>query len=282
MVNMALTINALLEAASVDLMRTKFVRHVDPRRVPDMFSAWLHRLSDFEVYQAHQSKPVFDNANHLASFVVNREGDTIFIGVYEILGRAPAPAGLEDHLTGEPVTAQHIIYDLNLIDLLADYRGRLLIDWGPSPRAWWQRASKVTPKSIVELRRHVSEPPFPGFQRFTCDLASVPRLPLGWRSALEQVHGCYVLTHKPSGQLYVGAAYSTKGNTEGFYHRWLDHATTPDPVGLRDIKPEDLVVSILEVTDIVWGSEQALKAEAHWKRVLRPSLNARVRQEEPR
>jgi hypothetical protein len=263
-----LTINALLEEAGVASAQTKLVRHSQGKHKIDMFGAWLRRRADFEQYQSIQSKPRFDGVKYIVSFVANNMYDTVFVGVYAIQGRLDTPAGGLERLTGDIIQQHYNVYDLVLAGALAEYQGRLLVEWGGGAIAWVQ--SGANPKPIVELRRNVSEPPFPGYQRFTTELEAVPSLPLEWRGALEQVRGAYLLTHKASGQLYVGSAYGEVG----FYGRWCKHATDPDPIELRKVKAADLTVSILEVTDVTWGKEEALKAEVHWKRLLRPALNA--------
>ena len=40
-------------------------------------------------------------------------------------------------------------YDLEYVDLLKEYEGKLVIDWGKSTRMWHQKA--VTDKPIVEI-----------------------------------------------------------------------------------------------------------------------------------
>ena len=127
--------------------------------------------------------------------------------------------------------------------MLAEYRGRLLVDWG---RGWirWVHGGTVT-NPIVELRRQDSEPPFPGCQRFTARLTHVSAMPSAWHAALKLVGGAYLLTHEPDGRLDVGGAHGA----DGFYGRWMEHAMSPDPIELRKVKAEDLTVSILELAD---------------------------------
>ena len=51
-------------------------------------------------------------------------------------------------------------------------------------------------------------------------------MPSAWQDALRLVGGVYLLTDEPDGRLYVGAAHGT----DGFYGRWMEHATNPDPI----------------------------------------------------
>ena len=47
---------------------------------------------------------------------------------------------------------------------LADYAGRLTIEWGAGFRSWMQRARQKD-KLVAEIRDEI-EPPFPGFTKF--------------------------------------------------------------------------------------------------------------------
>jgi hypothetical protein len=103
--------------------------------------------------------------------------------------------------------------------VLAAYRGRLVIDWGDGARVWVQRADNQ-PKPILEIRRAVREPEFPGFARFHRDLDQFEQVPPSWRAVLSNARGIYLLVHRESGQQYVGSAYGV----DGFFGRWTSYA----------------------------------------------------------
>src|SRR3546814_583456 len=99
--------------------------------------------------------------------------------------------------------------------MLAPYRGKLVDDWGPGFRSWVQRAD-VRDKPILEIRRLISEPAFPGFLGFIERLSTLATLPASWRTALSSVSGVYILVCPTTGQRYVGSAYGAGG----FWGRW--------------------------------------------------------------
>lgn len=77
-------------------------------------------------------------------------GETLFIGLYEVLYRGlleedtPMP-----HKDGIDKAGSCEVYDLTLQSTYADLIGNLYIDWGPGMRAWIQRADKKN-KPIIK------------------------------------------------------------------------------------------------------------------------------------
>jgi hypothetical protein len=169
--------------------------------------------------------------------------ETLFVGLYEIEGVGVAEPGRIDPLSGRDVTGLHS-YKLLLSHHLTDYRGRLTIDWGPGFRSWVQRASKQD-KAIVEIRRRINEPQFPGFLDFRERLSGLVGVPFSWRTALSSVNGIYLLTCPDSGKQYVGLAHGAGG--------------------FWGIPASDYQVSVLEVASSSTDFETLAKMESRWK-----------------
>jgi len=93
--------------------------------------------------------------------------ETLFVGIYENNGVGKAPPGLIGPISGKDVSGLNF-YDLVLTSQLADYRGRLTVDWGHGYRTWVQLAHK-NEKKVMEIHRAASDPPFPGFLDFLKD-----------------------------------------------------------------------------------------------------------------
>jgi hypothetical protein len=171
--------NTFLESEGIDPTEVKLVRHQDTRIPGSLTPYQLWRAADgrLDLYQRIQRRPVFRNARLLASFVATPLNETLFVSTYEVRGIGTAAPGLIDPITGQDVGGLHL-YDLAISPKLEDYRGRFIIDWGPGYRSWIQLAHR-NEKAVVELRRAVDEPPFPGFLEFQArltDLAAVPVL----------------------------------------------------------------------------------------------------------
>lgn len=271
---MVLTFNALLRAANIDPTGVLLLRHRDPRVQRLVCEAALRRDPAFDAYQSAQSEPrivaSFRKARHLAAFVTDHVGDCVFVGVWAIDG--PTDVAYADPFPGmRPDTRPPVVFATRRLGLLDEYRGRLVIEWGDGQRAWVQRAHLRT-KPIVEIRRQISEPAFPGFLQFTARLSEVEALPSTWIAALRSTGGVYLLVHRERAHLYVGSA--TGGG--GFFGRWLGYQNGHGGnVGMQEIegKAEDYDVSILETAGTGLEEREVLRLEANWKGKLASRLH---------
>ncbi|MDY6950549.1 MAG: GIY-YIG nuclease family protein [Thermodesulfobacteriota bacterium] len=200
-------------------------------------------------------------------FVADAFNDTMFVGLFAASYRGlleqdkPAP-----HVVGEiDLAGSFDIYNLELDDRLRDLIGRLIIDWGPSERAWVQYANRQN-KKVLELRPSQSEPPFPGFIRFIEPLSRVGKLPRGWIETLRSTRGVYLLTCPRTKEQYVGSA----DGEDGFYGRWMQYFRTGHGgnIGLRSRDPSDYQVAILEVAGTAADHKDILAMEGRWQRKL--------------
>lgn len=189
--------NLLLRDAGLDPTDVKLVRHQD-RRVPSERMPYeLWRAGTFELYQRVQGKLRFAGARAIASFVATPLDETLFVGLYWVKGVSVVPAGTIDPSSLADVGGLNL-YELEAATALADLRGRLIVDWGDGFRAWVQNAGNQD-KEIVELRRTISDPPFPGFMKFATRLDALASVPRSWREALSSVPG-----HDPHRQRRTG------------------------------------------------------------------------------
>jgi hypothetical protein len=148
---------------------------------------------------------------------------------------------------------------------LEEYRGRLVIEWGKGYRSWVQLARKKE-KTIVEIHRSASEPPFPGFLDFRERLNTLTGVPESWRAALSAVSGVYLFIHPDTGKQYVGSAQGVGG----FWGRWEQYVASGHGGNKRmqDIPAADYQVSVLEVASSSAGTDALLKMEERWKQKL--------------
>ena len=262
-----LTFNTLLESIGVAPAQTRLARHQSRRGPLGKTPADLWRADDgsFKLYQDIQSDPVFKDAQYIASFVPGPAGETLFVGLYRIAskGMVTDPA-MKCPIGGHSVINHHF-YATEQLDLLDDYVGKLVVDWGSAFIAWVQRADRQ-PKLIVEIRKHFTEPEYPGHIKFISTIHSLADVPSTWQSNLVNARGVYLLVSKKTGQQYVGSATGS----DGFWGRWMDylHDGHGGNDGMRLTADDDYQVSILEVAASSALEPDILRLEQLWIRKL--------------
>ena len=92
-----------------------------------MYEAWRNDRQSFESYQRVQSKDGFPVGNLLAGFVVTEARKTVFVGMYRVDDVETCPPGSVDALLKHDISG-HFQYDLKLVDHLATYRDKVVID----------------------------------------------------------------------------------------------------------------------------------------------------------
>ncbi len=154
-----LTFNDLLTLQGVDPAQVRLVRHQDRRlRAGRLYEAWRNDRAAFEAYQSAQVRDVFPIDAVLASFIVTDARKTVFVGMYRVDSVGNCPPGTTDALLHSDVSGQ-FKYDLQLLDVLSDYRDKLAIEWAPGTRVWVQRAANQA-KPVIEIAEQY-EPKFP-------------------------------------------------------------------------------------------------------------------------
>jgi hypothetical protein len=251
------TFNGALRAAGIAPEDVRLVRHQGAYGRDTLHHLWLQDCGAFEVYQRQQSvknRHALTSRKYWASFVAAPQAETMFIGLY-----AQRHVEIGADRSGEP---QHDIYDLRLCPELSAYAGKLYVAWGEGYRSWLQRADERD-KPIIELRRRVSEPPFPGHLKFVTRLSMLEAMPESWKSALSSVGGIYLLTCSRTRAHYVGKA----DGVAGFLGRWRDYVVNGHG-GNQELKrrrPSDYYLSILHVAG---SSDHLDEIEALWKNKL--------------
>jgi hypothetical protein len=263
---MPVRLNILLSSVGLDPAGVRLLRHKE-RAAPGCgpYELWRDDPPRFETYQARQGvghRAHLGGARHWAGFVVTPADDTLFVGIWEVLGRCLIEVD-EPRIQRDEVqpAGTYDLYNVARTGLLKDVAGRLVVDWGPGTRAWIQRAERQD-KEVLEIRRAFQEPEFPGYQRFVEPLSRVASLPKGWEQALRASRGVYLLTCPRTREQYVGSA----SGEHGFLGRWLGYLDGGDGgnVGLKSRQPSDYQVSILEVAGSAASVDDLLRMEALW------------------
>ena len=268
MSGLALTFNDLLRLEGIDPASVVLVRHQDAARQTrtlSLYRVWKDGGGVLEAYQAIQSRRVFEPGQVVASFVVtpHPENATLFIGLYSVEKVGTASEGLVDPVFGNDVSGMNQ-YALSRDDRLSTYVGKLRIAWGPGTRSWRQLAANQN-KPVTEIRDE-TEPAFPGFASFECDIEEIERLPASWVEALRNVKGVYLLVDRELGKQYVGSALGE----DSLWGRWSDYARTGHGGNreLRRLGRRPYRVTILQAVPMISPDEDVLAMESVWKEKL--------------
>lgn len=281
---MTTTLKMFLQSHGMtDFSEIKIVRHQDSRLQEkgfDMFELAARTVEGIpliEWYQSAQGKDVFGTCKRIVSFYVNREGQTVFLGVYEVKGRRsePMPAAV-------PVViweGANYFYELERDRSFDDLAHRVVIDWGKSYITWHQW---LDDKKVLEVLPSGYLKPFPGYDRVIlkfaelCHLVKYEAGNREWRHRLSAVDGVYLITDQRSGQQYVGSAYGSSVDDGGIWGRWRAYALSGGKggnVGLEKLLAEDperswdFTFSLLQIVER--GAKTSVQQlEAIWKQKL--------------
>jgi hypothetical protein len=262
-----LTFGNLLDLVGINRASVRLLRHQDNRYTDfhSPYTLWRDHRDRFEDYQSMQSfgDEAKLRAPYWASFVGVPGRGTIFVGMYSSSLIGPLPEERPHPITGaiEPAGVCNL-YRTELLSELQVYSGRLWIEWGDGYRTWIQRGDSK-PKPVIELRRDLGEPPFPGFQALVIRLSEVGSIPSTWAAALSSTRGIYLLTCPQTKEQYVGMA----SGVEGFLGRWREYFATGHGgnMGLKSRDPSDYQVSILETVGTGATIADLSAAEVRWK-----------------
>lgn len=264
-----LCFNQLFAEAGLDPADVRLLRHqTGLGRGRSLYEAWRTDRASFEEYQSIQlaSKRASFARPYWAAFFGTWDGRTVFGGIYEV----GAPQGIAEDvqvpLTGKIDLAGTVDrYFTRLTDLLAEYSGRLYIEWGggSSGKRSWNKRADVQDKRISELYLSQTEEPFPGFMAIALPLSVIAEAPPGWIQRLSEAQGVYLLACPRNGELYVGSATAVGG----FWARWQDYLRNGHGgnIALVDREPTDWRVSVLPVAGSANTTQDILAMEMIWK-----------------
>lgn len=262
--------NMLLTEAQINPADVRLLRHKDSRSDKNLtpFELWQNNRQQFEVYQSTQGKSHQSNlkSKYWASFIGSPYGETIFVGLYHVLNRSELTERKKmPHKDDYDEPGLVDIYELKKDEQFSDFEGKLIIDWGLGERAWIQRADNQN-KKVIELKKTINEPVFPGYLKFITHLSEIDSLPITWIEILKNTKGVYLLTCPKTKEQYVGSAYGS----DGFWSRWKEYKITGhgNNVALKSRDPSDYQISILEVLGTGNNDKDIIDCETLWKEKL--------------
>jgi hypothetical protein len=262
-----ITFNDILRAGGIepDVTRVKLLRHIETRNRIDVHDVWRNQRELFEAWQSRQWDVFFDGVGYVASFVVSRAGETVFVGLYAVGdGWNKVAVGTPDPLTGMPADSRVVQHQLTRLPDFDMYADRLVVQWFRAGKApgWWQWAHR-NPKQVLEIATQ-QEAPFPGWLAFEHPVDELDHLPSGWRQTLRSTSGIYLLTDA-KGIHYVGSA---KGG-DGLLGRWHAYrgGRSGGNLSLKGATGP-YTVSVLQTVDPATSDETIERIESLWKKKL--------------
>ncbi|MFX1675174.1 GIY-YIG nuclease family protein [Paraburkholderia sp. A2WS-5] len=297
----------LLKTVGVDpaAQQITLMRHKD-KRYPLVKYIGTRALN---LYQAVQPTEM-PMGSLLVAFYGNRPGHALLLGVWRVEGvLSPGEAIRRGLLEGsfEPLDENWggYYHDLHELDLLADLRLKLEIEWTGKEVAWRR---VLRPAKIKRARRTINPPnehieqgaapgncsqlpkpmgrryavtrqlesavPFQGLTGVSLVMAEM-RIALRdpvWQQELAGVSGIYLITDERGGQHYVGSA----SGAQGLLQRWSNYATTghggnkllAQMLAATPGRELDLRFTLLEVLPADTTRQEVIGRESYWKVAL--------------
>jgi len=269
----------LLEKAKLDPKATRVMRHVPTEPALRKALPWMasERHSLYNAYQSHHSERVeksLARASHLVSFIGHRPGQALFVGIYCVSGyreisekdfRAmPCNEELGRLGTRGPGKRRRSLwFDLQCTEHLAEWKGKLVVNWPPPERSWWRLAHRNRFRIHAVHEESVLIPPMPKWNELLLDCEEFRMLPKSWQLVVSQWRGVYHILDRASGKSYVGSAYGD----DNIYGRWCVYADTGhgDNIDLKGLDPSNFRFSILERVSPDMPAEDVIRLESNWK-----------------
>ncbi|SFL30140.1 GIY-YIG nuclease family protein [Lysobacter sp. cf310] len=275
-------LNDLLAKADLDPSRVLVMRHRPTERalreaLPTMAAERHPVYNAYQCQHSARTENALSKASHLASFIGHEAGKAMFVGVYEVAGwtridraqyeRIPEMETLASlGCRGPTWERSPMWFDLRVLPLLAEFKGRLVVEWPGIERAWWRWAerNRFLVRTIHEESRLVRA--MPAWNDLVLDWSEINLLPESWRRALSQWRGVYYIFDTVRKLGYVGSA----SGDENLLGRWQNYAASGHGGNrlLRQCEPNHFVFSILERVSPDMDAAEVVAVESQWKRRL--------------
>ncbi|GII99987.1 GIY-YIG catalytic domain-containing protein [Sediminihabitans luteus] len=257
-----LNLGHLLDAAGIDPATVLAIRHTSrPGGLPARHVATPAEVFDYTRSQAFSpsSPPLW------LLFWADGGTRSRLLWAYENHGAISEPDAIGERM-----------FDLRPSQALSVFNDRLVVEWTGGAINWSRRGAAAASFPVVEIADPAAVP-FPGYDRVLLtygemrDVVNDLRY-AAWQTALEAVHGVYLISDKRTGKQYVGKA----DGGQRILGRWKDYASTGhggdkglvEIVGADATHRDDFVFSILRVFGPSTPQAEILEAESHYKQAL--------------
>lgn len=273
--------NDLLHDGNIDPKTLMVLRHRPKEPQLRKVLPWLanERHDVFNAYQQTQGpkveKAMERRAQFVASFIGHEPGKALFIGLYKVAGNTPlsfvefwnVAANMElkkfgmQGMTDKRATT--LWFDLVPVELLVEWKGKLIVNWPGKELAWWRWADQNEFPVHAIVEDSILDRQMPKWNQLVVSWNELGVLPKKWCNALEQWRAIYFILDISDGKGYVGAAYGS----ENLLGRWRNYAASGHGGNKRllEHKPENLRFSILQIVSHDMESSDVQSLEKSWK-----------------
>lgn len=207
----------VLKKVGLDPAKVKLIRHA---LTDKGFKSCYDKNMVLE-YTRQQKNGFSKNYDYWCVFISGKGTLAKLFACYKVGNSVPdTPDIMPEHFPHpEWFQGENAYFDLEYVDLLKDYEGRLMIDWGNSARMWHQRGT--TEKPIMAIQADEKRV-FSGFENLILtydelkEIVENPTVYEAWHTALSSVNAIYLIVDRETGKQYVGSAYGK----EGLLGRW--------------------------------------------------------------
>ena len=197
----------VLRKVGLDPAKVKLIRHA---LTDKGFNSCYDKNMVLE-YTRHQKSGFSKNYDYWCVFISGKGTLAKLFACYKVGNSVPDTSDVmpKDFPHPEWFQGENAFFDLEHIDLLKDYEGRLMIDWGNSARMWHQKGT--TEKPIVAIQADEKKV-FSGFENLILtydelkEIVENPTIYEAWHTALSSVNAIYLIVDRETGKQYVGSA----------------------------------------------------------------------------
>jgi len=263
----------IIKRAGFDPSEIKLIRHA----LSDKTFKKYYEKNMVKEYTQHQRKEFSKGYKFWMVFISDGGSLARFEGLYKVLEEKSdtidnMPEGVPDV---EEFKGKASFFDIEKVEVFADYEGKLIIDWGKSARSWAQKGT--TEKPIVAIQAN-QQKTFSGFENLILsymDLKEIVEDSItygNWHTALSSVYAVYLITDTESGRHYVGSAYN-KGGLLGRWSVYVEtgHGHNKKMVELLREYPDRYLkfeFSVLQILPKNLSDDEVIHVENLWKEKL--------------
>ena len=266
----------VLKKVGLDPAKVKLIRHA----LSDQGFRECYKANMIYEYTCHQGTNFSKGYDYWVTFISDKGTLCKLDACYKVGPSVPdtpdvMPPSVPE-IEAKRFKGKNAYFKLDSVELLEDYSGKLVIDWGKATRMWHQKGT--TDKPIVSIQVNEKEV-FSGFENLILTYDELKRILENretfdaWYTAMSSVNAVYLIVDRKKGTQYVGSAYGK----DGLWGRWAEYIATSGHGGNKKMhqamkenpqRCHDLQFSVLQILSKSLSEDEIIKAETLWKNKL--------------